>query len=585
MPVPSPGKRGGLQGHIVILDFSSLLQCVLNPMAVPGQAWLHQAKQKQKMGDMKKLDLPQEGTGFTGESLPGVVSGTASAVNEGTPGCPSYSGEGDISPTVWRVEGAQRPGGGAAGGGALGEHLAGLGKICTVPNPKGKALGALASSAPARGGCATSALKASQPAVAQKVARGHSRATTAGRGTYRGRGTMGPLRSSGTTGPKLTTVGSTGGSGGSTGVSTRGGAPHRGFGREPFAGEEPQATRTDNRGTDEAQVGASGAGGEERRKRTGSERRKRRKLLKQNATQEGTVSGPSKREREVSNEAGEDSEPSKKRCQADTPDKGGPLPPSSYRAALTNIKLAIVPDKYPYQRLELEDLEHVRGLITEKLEDAPDPLPILEVGHALSAGAIHVSCRDSMAAKWLQANLSGECVGTGVIRVINAADLPKPVKMAWKSRNMALVDVDRAVKMLQRLNPSLRTNEWKVVSSVVEEHHIRRVVLMDRVSADAIADAGYALPGGIEYCVFKLLEDPDRRANTQRASGATGEGAPAGGESRPDASMAPESDPPSSPCTVRTDDVLDDLDALGLNSPAVMEVVPELGEEQEGPIS
>ena len=79
--------------------------------------------------------------------------------------------------------------------------------------------------------------------------------------------------------------------------------------------------------------------------------------------------------------------------------------------------------------------------------------------------------------------------------------------MAWKSRNTWCVDTPKVLNMLQRFNPALKTAEWKVVDTLIEEGHVRRIVYMDKVSAEVIKTGNYHLQAGLDRSSFKLLDD------------------------------------------------------------------------------
>ncbi|XP_047993523.1 uncharacterized protein LOC125231960 [Leguminivora glycinivorella] len=110
--------------------------------------------------------------------------------------------------------------------------------------------------------------------------------------------------------------------------------------------------------------------------------------------------------------------------------------------------------------------------------------------------------------------------------------------MAWRTAIDGSQDVSLALRVMQRRNPKLRTDEWKVVDTVMSELNTRRIVLMDQVSADVIREAGYVLHSGLDTSHFKLLETGKERCG--RRGGGDGE--------------APERDaPPGAPAEVARD--------------------------------
>ena len=169
--------------------------------------------------------------------------------------------------------------------------------------------------------------------------------------------------------------------------------------------------------------------------KTSSTKRRERALRRQqqvSGTAVPTVetSDTSKRAREVSGESPGTSGVTKR------PKSHG----ESYREALTGVKMAVIADDHPVTPLGVEMLNPVRGALWELLEATPDPLPHVSLGKWTS-GAIHFTCEGEDAAKWL-CRLNGTTVGEVKLKVVNARDLPKPVKMAWKSRNTWSVDTE-----------------------------------------------------------------------------------------------------------------------------------------------
>ncbi|XP_048006189.1 uncharacterized protein LOC125241657 [Leguminivora glycinivorella] len=87
--------------------------------------------------------------------------------------------------------------------------------------------------------------------------------------------------------------------------------------------------------------------------------------------------------------------------------------------------------------------------------------------------------------------------------------------MAWRTAIDGSQDVSLALRVMQRRNPKLRTDEWKVVDTVMSELNTRRIVLMDQVSADVIREAGYVLHSGLDTSHFKLLETGKEREHEE----------------------------------------------------------------------
>lgn len=181
----------------------------------------------------------------------------------------------------------------------------------------------------------------------------------------------------------------------------------------------------------------------------------------------------------------------------------------SYAEALSGERVAIIPAAFPAEKFLASYVGAIQKAVISRLLGAPDPLPKITFGNIVG-GALHISCGDKASSTWLSTAIGeGEIAGLS-FKVVDARDLPKPVKMAWKTKIVGVQDSKQLLELLQRRNPDLRTDEWKVVGTSVAEASTRRIILMDRESADVIRKAGYQLHSGIDVSTFKLLEDVEK---------------------------------------------------------------------------
>jgi hypothetical protein len=183
---------------------------------------------------------------------------------------------------------------------------------------------------------------------------------------------------------------------------------------------------------------------------------------------------------------------------------------TSFAEVAASERMAIVPEGYPADKIGLGHLGAIQGLVLELLVDAPDPLPRVTIGNIV-AGALHVNCQGRESTAWLRSAIGGAEIAGLRLQVVDAKDLPKPVKMAWRTKIVGGHDVKLLLRVLQRYNPALHTEEWKVVDTAMAEANTRRIILMDRVSAEVIKAAGYQLHTGVDLSTFKLLEDAEER--------------------------------------------------------------------------
>ncbi|XP_073951188.1 uncharacterized protein [Choristoneura fumiferana] len=181
----------------------------------------------------------------------------------------------------------------------------------------------------------------------------------------------------------------------------------------------------------------------------------------------------------------------------------------SYAEILAGERAAIVPVDFPAERVLMGHVGAIQEAVITRLLDAPDPLPQLTFGNIVG-GALHVGCNNAESFAWLSSAIGeGEIAGMS-LKVVYARDLPKPVKMAWKTKIVGVQDSRTLLRLLQRFNPRLHTEQWKVVDTIVAEASARRIILMDRESAEVIKEAGYCLHSGIDVSSFKLLDDAEK---------------------------------------------------------------------------
>lgn len=183
----------------------------------------------------------------------------------------------------------------------------------------------------------------------------------------------------------------------------------------------------------------------------------------------------------------------------------------SFKGANVGHRVAVIADGEAW-RLTKETANSVTDGIFELIEVAP-VLPQMDL-IKFAAGALHFVCDGADDVRWLCA-LNGRNVGGVKVRVVDAKSLPKPVQLAWKTKNSDIKDNSRVLAALQRYNPGLTTSEWKVVGWHEDEDErgcVRRIVLVDQQSADYIEARGYCLRAGAEKNYFKLLKEPKKRS-------------------------------------------------------------------------
>jgi hypothetical protein len=189
---------------------------------------------------------------------------------------------------------------------------------------------------------------------------------------------------------------------------------------------------------------------------------------------------------------------------------------------LTNIRVAILNENYPEDKLSEEDQELILDRITGAFRTTPKGnLPQLR-SYRLEGGALMYICAYQQSGQWLKNAMHGHKLRQGT--TLRA----KPVKMDLRTGDKQSKDTKELLQWIRDLNPGLSTEDWRVLDKQPEPKGHRLILLVDRDSAKAIKDAGHRVFTGLSEGVFKVLHDPEDITSRGRETSA-GTSAPASG--------------------------------------------------------
>ena len=195
----------------------------------------------------------------------------------------------------------------------------------------------------------------------------------------------------------------------------------------------------------------------------------------------------------------------------------GTEPGVSFREALASPKMAIIKTSYPEDKLTESDIQYVQEVILRKIDEAQssESLPLLRT-FSLQDGALIYYCENQDTCNWLQKNLDGvEIKDKSILKVVEAKDLPKPVKVAFRTRDLKTSDPKVLLRRMQLLNKGLQTEHWKVVDRQPDPKGQRLILLMDKKSAELITSLGLAAYTGVDRGQFKILSDPGNKTGQE----------------------------------------------------------------------
>ncbi|XP_054714416.1 helicase SRCAP-like isoform X1 [Uloborus diversus] len=186
--------------------------------------------------------------------------------------------------------------------------------------------------------------------------------------------------------------------------------------------------------------------------------------------------------------------------------------PQSCAQAMNMLKMSIVRDGFPLEKLSQDDIKHIQMEILRRTDMIPswEFMPKIQrsVPHA---GTLLVHCDDAETADWLKATFHGndEVIGGTVLKILNGNELPKPIKIAFKTKDVYTKNAGLLLRRLNRLNPELKSEEWRFIHKVEEPYTIRWIFEVNWEAAEAIKRADYGAFTGLDRGTFKILNDPN----------------------------------------------------------------------------
>jgi hypothetical protein len=157
--------------------------------------------------------------------------------------------------------------------------------------------------------------------------------------------------------------------------------------------------------------------------------------------------------------------------------------PRTYKEALTNIKIAIFRKTYPEDKLNEEDHNYILEVLGRVLCRTPTgELPHLK-SYRLEGGSLIYICPDQQSGQWLVKATDNHRLGTGTrLKVTDVRKLPKPVKVALRTRDKVAQTQDKLLTWIKNLNPGLNTEQWKVLDKQSEPKGQRLILHIDQDS-------------------------------------------------------------------------------------------------------
>jgi hypothetical protein len=96
-------------------------------------------------------------------------------------------------------------------------------------------------------------------------------------------------------------------------------------------------------------------------------------------------------------------------------------------------------------------------------------------------------CADQQSCQWLTRAIDNHRLGSGArLKVTDGRKLPRPVKVALRTRDNIAKSPEELMKWVKDLNPGLHVENWRVLVRQPEPKSQRLILLIDRESLTAI---------------------------------------------------------------------------------------------------
>jgi hypothetical protein len=151
--------------------------------------------------------------------------------------------------------------------------------------------------------------------------------------------------------------------------------------------------------------------------------------------------------------------------------------------------------------------------------------------YRLEGGALIYISADQQSGQWLVKAIDNQRLGIGArLKVTDARNLPKPVKVALRTRDKAAQTQEELLTWIKNLTPGLNTAHWKVLDKQSEPKGQRLILHIDQGSLAAIKSTGFKLFIGLLQGTVKVLKDLEAHREEEVMLDTTSSKSVSGGE-------------------------------------------------------
>jgi hypothetical protein len=113
-------------------------------------------------------------------------------------------------------------------------------------------------------------------------------------------------------------------------------------------------------------------------------------------------------------------------------------------------------------------------------------------------------------------------LGSGArLKATDARNLPRPVKVALRTREKVVHTQDELQRWIKNLNQRLHTENWRILNKQSGPKGQRIILHIDRDPFLAIKKTGYKIVTGLSQGTVKVLKDPEAQHQKEGAAANT----------------------------------------------------------------
>jgi hypothetical protein len=129
---------------------------------------------------------------------------------------------------------------------------------------------------------------------------------------------------------------------------------------------------------------------------------------------------------------------------------------------MTHIKIATFKETYHEDKLMEDEQESILEEVGRVLHGTPiEEVPHLK-SYRLEGGALIYICVDQQSGQRLIRAIDNHRLGSGAkLKAVDARNLPKPVKVALRTRDRVAQNQDELLRWIKNLNPGLHMENWR----------------------------------------------------------------------------------------------------------------------------